>query len=236
MDNKIRQIQLKVLRVFKDHRRKFALAGGTALDIYYLHHRFSRDLDFFCPEYDISEIEDLKAVFEQALNSKLILENEFKTDNKARVRFYLSKIKAIKEPFKIGFIEDVFFDKPKIKIIKDVPVYDVDHINFQKIMAVTGTNLSRNNVGKDIITGRNAAKDIIDIYYLSKKITPLHKYLATLTGEQQKGMILWYQTYSRQELRFDSMDLDIYDNKFDSTLMIQYIDKEIKKFMQGIIS
>jgi predicted nucleotidyltransferase component of viral defense system len=61
MDSAIRTAQKEILRVFSKTAGNFALAGGTALELFYLHHRFSVDLDFFSPTYSISEIERLVA-------------------------------------------------------------------------------------------------------------------------------------------------------------------------------
>jgi predicted nucleotidyltransferase component of viral defense system len=49
MDKIIRQAQLEALRAFARTTKSFALSGGTALELFYLKHRFSRDLDFFSP-------------------------------------------------------------------------------------------------------------------------------------------------------------------------------------------
>jgi len=37
MDKELRKTQLDVLKVFAQHTKTFALAGGTALELYYLH-------------------------------------------------------------------------------------------------------------------------------------------------------------------------------------------------------
>jgi len=47
MDEIVRRIQLKVLQEFSKLSKTFALSGGTALELFYLGHRFSKDLDFF---------------------------------------------------------------------------------------------------------------------------------------------------------------------------------------------
>jgi predicted nucleotidyltransferase component of viral defense system len=44
-------VQQKLLKVFSEDKRiseKFYLTGGTALAGFYLGHRYSDDLDFFC--------------------------------------------------------------------------------------------------------------------------------------------------------------------------------------------
>jgi predicted nucleotidyltransferase component of viral defense system len=55
MDQRLRETQLKCLKAFSQTAKTFALTGGTALELYYLNHRFSADLDFFSPAYDLKE-------------------------------------------------------------------------------------------------------------------------------------------------------------------------------------
>lgn len=118
MDTAIRQAQLKILEAFSKSSKTFALSGGTALELFYLKHRFSRDLDFF---------------------------------------------------------------------------------------------------------------------YISMKIFPLHEFLKNVPREQQRGIIQWYRSYSRQEFKLGVLDLDIYDRKFNVTFMIKHLDNEIKKFMDELL-
>ena len=78
MESLIRSIQQKILKVLAKYSKTFALSGGTALDLYYLHHRFSKDLDFFSPNYNIKEINYLIEKIKQETNQK----------NKTRRRTY----------------------------------------------------------------------------------------------------------------------------------------------------
>ena len=71
MDKKIRQAQYEVLEAFSRAKSGFALSGGRALELYYLHHRFSWDLDFFSPEYDLKEIDRLVSVFSKFLKARV---------------------------------------------------------------------------------------------------------------------------------------------------------------------
>jgi len=59
--------------------------------------------------------------------------------------------------------------------------------------------------------------------------------LFNLPREQQRGMVQWYRSYSRQELKVDLLELDIYEKKFDSSEMISYLDNEMKKFIERIL-
>lgn len=236
MDTKIREAQKKVLKVFAAEAKNFALSGGTALELYYLHHRFSADLDFFSPKYNLSEIKSLVIAFGKHIGRTLKLEAEFIASRKAKVCFYTIPVKNSDRPLKIDFVEDVFFSKPVIKKFQGVPVYSIDNIYTQKIIAVSGMPSGVDEIGKELRIGRREeARDAFDIYMLSKKIQPLHIFLKEIPRYLQRGMVHWYRTFSRQELKLSLLDLDIYDKQFDSREMIIYLEDEIKKFAKGIV-
>ncbi len=235
MDKYLRDVQLKLLETFGETTKTFALAGGTALELFYLKHRFSRDLDFFSPGYNVKEIGNIIDKFGKTIGAPVKYENEFVSLSHAKVRFYSVKPKGINDPLKIDFVEDVLFDKPTIRRFNNIPVYDVKNIYFQKIVTLTGANLSKDETGREVTTGRKEARDIYDLYCLSKKIKPLHKYLKNLDSKYQRGIIHWYRSYSRQEAKIGMLDLDIYDSEFDVSEMIGYLDCEIKKFMAEAI-
>lgn len=232
MDRTIRRLQLEVLEAFKKHTKDFALSGGTALEIYYLNHRFSADLDFFSPKYSLKEIECLVSAFKKLLKCNIKLEQEFILPQKAKARFYVLNFKTIKRPLKIDFIEDVLFTKPKIKKIEGMPVYSVENIYLQKIYALIGMSTSMDEVGRPIFRGRNEARDVFDIYMLSKKIKPLSLILKKISPALQRGIIHWYRTFSRQQLKLSLLDLDIYEKNFNAQEMIIYLEDEIKKFIK----
>ena len=232
MEQLIRDAQLNLLKAFAGAAGSFALAGGTALELYYLKHRFSRDLDFFSPQYESEEIDALAQKLGETANAPLRLESELVASNKARVRFYTVKIKGALAPLKIDFIEDVFLKNPEIVKFDNLPVYSAKNIYFQKIIALTGSFLIKDEIGREIPAGRKEPMDAVDIYYLSKKITPLHKFLKTVDRQYQRGIIQWYRSYSRQDIKLGVLDLDLYDEIFDVSEMISYLDNEIKEFME----
>ena len=231
MDLRLRKTQLKILKVFATKAKTFALSGGTALDLYYLHHRFSVDLDFFSPKYDFKEIDSIVAGFKKHADA-VNLESEFIAGGRARVRFYSIRLKEARRLLKIDFVEDVLFERPDIRKFERVPVYGVENIYLQKIVAIVGTRLGENGVGREIISGRKEARDVFDVYMLSKKIRPLHTFLHKVPRQTQRGMVQWYRSFSRQELKLALLDLDIYDRKFDAKEMVVYLEDEIKKFMK----
>jgi predicted nucleotidyltransferase component of viral defense system len=235
MDKRLRETQLEILRVFGGAAKTFALAGGTALELFYLKHRFSRDLDFFSPRYPLKEIDDLVAKFSRAIGEAVKLESEFTAAGRARVRFYSVRAKSGPQPLKIDFVEDVFLGEPDIKRFHGVPVYSAHNIYFQKIIALTGTSLTSDEIGRPRTSGRREARDVVDLYYLSQKVEPLHAFMAGLERPYQRGLVEWYRSYSRQETRLGALDLEIYDPDFDVSAMIRYLDAEIKRFMGGVI-
>ena len=235
MDLRIRRAQKKILDIFSRRAGSFALAGGTALEFYYLYHRFSFDLDFFSPKYELNEIADLVAEFRKAAKSKIKLESEFIAGGRAKVRFYTLPVEGSARPLKIYFVEDTLFTKPVIKIFVGVPVYSAENIYIQKLVAIGGIQPEIDEIGRQWTQGRREARDIFDLYMLSMKIKPLHIFLKNASGVIQKGIIHWYQTFSRQELKLALLDLDIYDKKFDAQEMIIYLENEIKQFIKQVL-
>ena len=235
MDKKLRTVQLQCLRVFTEKAKTFALAGGTALELYYLHHRFSADLDFFSPVYDLKEIGTLVRAFAKQVGP-IKLESELTVAEKAKVRFYSLFAKGLSRPLKIDFVEDVLFDKPQVKKIKGVRVYSAKSIYLQKLVAICGLNPELDAIGREISRGRNAARDVFDLYWLSQKIEPLHRFLLRVSKTLQRGMVHWYRSFAREELKLALMDLDIYDKKFGPKAMVVYLEREIKKFIGEVIA
>jgi len=235
MDSKLREAQKLVLKAFSREAGDFALAGGTALELYYLQHRFSSDLDFFSTKYSVLEIDTLIAAFEKHLNRKIHLESEFVSGNKAAVRFYTMPVKGSARPLKIDFVEDVVCARPAIRKIDGVRVYGAEDLYLHKIAAISGTQVITDEVGRQVSEGRKEARDVFDAYMLSKKIQPLHIFLRGLSPRFQKGVVHWYRTFSRQELKLALMGLDIYDTEFNARELVSYLEDEIKQFAKEAI-
>lgn len=235
MDNQTRTAQKKVLGAFSKTAQTFALAGGTALEMFYLRHRFSWDLDFFSPAYDLSEIERIVSAISRELGVKVKLESEFVSAGRAKVRFYTASLKKAARPLKIDFVEDVLIDKPAVNRRDGVRVYDVKEIYLHKIAAIAGTRADVNNVGRLVQEGRKEARDVYDVYRLSQTVQPLHTFLKGIPAPFHKGLIHWYRTYSRPDLKLGLLDLEIYDSQFDVKNLIDHLESEIKLFAKEMI-
>jgi len=235
MDLKLRAAQHQLLRVFAAEARTFALAGGTALELYYLHHRFSADVDFFSPKYDLEEIHHLVTAFRRHFRQAVRLESELMVGGRAKVRFYTMAVKGSIRPLKIDFVEEVLFPKPAIRRVQGVRVYRVAQIYWQKIAAIAGTRPMVDEVGRVITEGRQEARDAFDLYMLSRHVQPLHRVLRRAPGLWQKGLVHWYRTFSRQDLKLGLMDLEIYDPRFQAGAMIRHLEDEITQFTRAVI-
>jgi len=237
MDTAIKKTQLKVLDIFSKAETDFALSGGTALELYYLNHRFSADLDLFSPKYSLREIDSIISLVKAEFGKRRVrLESEFMAAGRAQVRFYTVSANSLKRPLKIDFIEDVLFAQPVIKRFNGVRVYSVENIYLQKIAAISGTRPPRaDDMGREVMQGRREARDVFDIYMLSRKIKALHIFLKGVSSQLQRGMVHWYRAFSRQDIKLALLDLDIYDRKFNSKEMIIYLENEIKQFIARVL-
>jgi len=234
MDKALRSFQLEALEAFKKVRSNFALAGGTALELYYLQHRFSLDLDFFSRFFDNKEIASIIAAFKSMPSVKASFENEVKLPLAARAVFYTLSKKRLKRQLKIDFVQDNLIKSPKIVKFKGVPVYSVKDIYAQKIFAVSGTSSRYDETGRSIFDGRKESRDIFDIYFLSKKVMALSKFMEKMPKYAQRGFIHWYHSFSRHDLKIALLDLDIYKENFNAQEMLLYLQEEVRKFIKNI--
>ncbi len=235
MDPQIKEAQDRVLKVFSKEAKSFALAGGTALERYYLRHRFSWDVDFFSPTYNPTEIDRLVSAYKRRVDKRIKLESELMAGGRAKVRFYSMPVRGASRPLKIDLVEDVLFTKPTIQKKEGVRVYSAENIYLQKIAAIAGILPGVDEVGRPIHQGRGEARDVFDLYWLSLKIRPLHKFLHEVSAPYQKGIVHWYRTFSRHDLKLALLDMDIYDPHFNSREMINALETEIKLFTKGVI-
>ena len=235
MDKEIAKMQGRVLEVFADEASRFALAGGTALERYYLHHRFSWDLDFFSPVYGASEIDRLVAAFRKRIDRRLALESELTVAGRAKVRFYSLPVHGASRPLKIDFVEDVLVRAPAVRTVAGVRVYSAKNIYLHKVAAVAGIRAEIDAIGRPVQEGRHEPRDAFDLYMLSKKVLPLSDFLSDVPLPYQKGMIHWYRTFSRHDLKLGLLDMDLYDDAFDSREMIAHLEDEIRLFAQKVV-
>jgi predicted nucleotidyltransferase component of viral defense system len=236
MDKLLRKDQLAILKAFSADSYGFALAGGTALELFYLHHRFSADLDFFCSDYSADKVERVLLNLTKALTAKIRPQSEIDLPGRARIKvFSYSSKKKASRVLKIDFVEETLIKKPRIRRFSGIPVYDARDIYYQKLSAIAGTSEHSDEFGRDIQSGRNQPRDVFDVYMLSRMVMPLSNFLIKVPASMQRRIVHWYRNFSRQDLKLGLMELEIYDSNFDAREMIIYIENEVKDFMKKVI-
>jgi len=130
---------------------KFFLTGGTALSVYYLHHRTSEDLDLFT----VDESVDLNDIY-------FWIKNEF-TANQKIIKSSQTFISLLIHEVKVDFVID--------------RLSNVEHryhaaLDSNSIMIDTPINIAANKLCT--LVSRTEPKDFIDFFFLKKSLTALH--------------------------------------------------------------
>lgn len=146
----------------------FVLSGGTALSRYYLHHRESEDLDFFCKDITL-DFEYIHKIINQNLRLKgFICEETERADKEGQIKYIFFVISSSGGvSLKLDFLEDPFSSMWEPRMRKDYttnPVYvdALELIYYRKLYSVT--------YGRDPLGER--VKDIVDLYFLNE-VKPL---------------------------------------------------------------
>ena len=141
-------LQDKVLDFINKLNLPFYLTGGTALGRFYLNHRFSIDLDFFVnSDTNFSKYTDK---IYKTIQKQFQLEKELTFIRDEFARFY---IKETDIELKVEFVNDILYRYSKPIQFKNILIDNVRNILSNKICA---------------IIGRDEAKDMFDIIFISK--------------------------------------------------------------------
>jgi len=149
------------------------LCGGTALARCYLQHRVSYDLDFFMN----SRFEPQTLL--RQLNDAGIQVEDVVLDQRDGIAVQIHGMTKVDDfPLKISFIEDVY-DGMFPMVWKDmgavaVNTDDLDGLMHRKLRTISGAGLS---VSGHPEGGRQAARDLFDIYVLSTTYKPVPQFI-----------------------------------------------------------
>lgn len=134
-------------------RNNFYFTGGTALSMFYLQHRLSDDLDFFC-ETDIKE-ETSFAIDELMKKISILLKinHRFTLLEKTRIFEFEKDEKLL---IKVDFASYPYNRLEKGRIYNGVVIDSLFDIATNKLLT---------------ICQRNDVKDFVDLYFLNKKFT-----------------------------------------------------------------
>lgn len=235
----ILKLRDRVLKVLNGKLNTFLLGGGTALSVFYLRHRESFDIDFFLKIFSESKIKEIIAIIEDSLKVKTEGGQILTSKESARLfRYYVptgiqKELDIERDSLKVEFIEDPY---PLIEshdiTIDGIPVFSQENIYLRKIYALCGIRAFQDEVGKTIfIGGRQEAKDLFDIYFLSKEFMPLSNFVNDFCPSEKEKIIVWYNSYNRQEIKLGITEL-IIKKKVDFYEIEKHFKVEIEKMIE----
>ena len=143
------------------------LAGGTALARFYLHHRVSYDLDFFVGGNLSPEKLSL------ALGRIGVNLSDVQLESGGVFAHQLHGYANVDESIvKISFVEDVYEGMWPKKNFGNVVTEEIGGLYHRKLRTISGSGYGKNTRG-----ARQTARDLFDVYVLSKEVQPLHDFL-----------------------------------------------------------
>jgi predicted nucleotidyltransferase component of viral defense system len=224
MSNKISYIeseQKRVTRIVTREFKEYYLTGGTALSFYFAH-RFSEDLDFFTQKFKKEDPDRIMNFVSKETSFDFKLEAEQNKPDLIPMKVYSLELKK-KYILKIDFVQD--YEK-NIKKIKN-GIHSIEDIYYRKIYAGMGMAGKQDITGRIIPTGRQSAKDLLDLYYLSQHHQALSEFfLEYFSYDKAEEIIAWYRRFNRMDLKIELLDLV---PKVDTAKVMKYLDDEILK-------
>ena len=142
------KLQDKVFEALRGRYGSLYLTGGTALSRFYLHHRYSDDLDFFVNDDTsfITQVQNILGVMNKSfkvLTNKLIQHDTF-------IRIW---IESEGVELKLEFVNDVPFRWNTSHTVLDIPIDNVGNILANKLTA---------------LISRDEPKDVYDIVSIAE--------------------------------------------------------------------
>ena len=232
MIRKMEGIQEEVLKMLSGKINDFYIAGGTALSLFYFHHRQSEDLDFFSRQFNKARVLEIIQWLSQVSKKECVLVKQGGGKKKAQILVYLMSINK-KTSLKIDFVQDYIKLIKPLKSINGINVLSLEDIYIRKICAIAGTFSTQDLIGRPILTGgRQEAKDFYDLYCLSSIFTRLSDFAFKYCGQiMREGIINWFRSYSRLDMKTGLLDLQIAKD-INYAKIEQHFKKEISKILE----
>jgi len=213
--------QKKIAQLVTKRFKNFYLTGGTALSFYF-RHRASEDLDFFTQRYRREDPDKVMKFVSEKTGFYFRLEAEQDNPKLIPMKVYSLQLKR-GQVLKVDIVRDYHKNFRKVKN----GLHSIEDIYFRKIMTAVGHEEKESETGAVVATGRQTAKDLYDLYFLSWKFKPLSEiFLDYLSPGKAERLIAWYRSFNRLDLKLELMDLV---PKVDTGLVLRHLDGEILK-------
>jgi predicted nucleotidyltransferase component of viral defense system len=236
MNKDIKSNQLHILQSLVDQIDDFYLVGGTALSLFYFDHRESEDLDFFTKSFAPARV----AQVVNYLKSQLQAAVELKADNLSeinQIKVMVYNVQMKDRIIKIDFVEDVYDLINPFQRKNGINILSVEDIYLKKIYAVGGFVTGLDEVGQiKFQGGRQKAKDLFDLYYLSKEFLSLSKFVSRYCDQPRKeAVIRWFRKFDRVEMKMDLADIKTKE-KVEFRDMDRHFKEEVDRILLEEIS
>lgn len=210
-----------ITRLVTQKFNDYYLTGGTAL-AFYFNHRFSEDLDFFSQKYAPDTSDKIMNFISKTTGFSYRLDAEQSNVEFVKMKVYfldLGKARKLKIDIVQDYVENIAAIKNGLHSLID--------IYYRKILAAIGTNKAESPTGQIAAAGRQSAKDLFDIYCLSKRYKPISKFFFKyFTYDKSEPLFVWYRNFNRLELKSELMDLV---PGVDTVKVLTHLDDEILK-------
>lgn len=232
-DLKIRQ--LKILKALSGEIDDFYLCGGTALSLFYFNHRESEDLDFFTQKFSFERVQQIIKFLEDKLGYEIKLEAE-NLSEKHQAKMMVFYVKENENFIKIDFVEDVLPLIGNFKNVENINILSIEDIYVRKIYATSGLKVGLDEVGQSkFIGGRQEAKDLFDLYYLSQRFLSLSEFVNKYCDQTLKeGIIRWFRRFDRMQMKIGLSEI-MTSQEVEFRDIDKHFDAEIKQILLGEI-
>lgn len=236
MNDQLKKQQFQILQALAGQIDDFYLVGGTALSLFYFDHRESEDLDFFTKNFSPERVVQVVDYLKKKLPAAVDLKGDNLSEaNQIKMMVYNAQIEN--QVIKIDFVEDVLPLINPFQRKNEINVLSVEDIYLKKIYAVGGFASGLDDVGHvKFDGGRQKAKDLFDLYYLSKEFLSLSEFVGRYCDQPRKeGVIRWFRKFDRLEMKIDLAEIKTKE-KVEFRDIDKYFMNEINKILSEEIS
>ncbi|NUO79480.1 nucleotidyl transferase AbiEii/AbiGii toxin family protein [candidate division KSB1 bacterium] len=176
-------LQSNFLTAFFQHTQDFYLTGGTALSAFYLHHRYSEDLDLFTQNDEAFQAAE-------AIVNKACLQLEIAFAS-VRITSYFKHLRvgAPDAPLTLHFSRDYAASIKPANRFGNVLVDSIADITANKICAALG---------------RTEIKDLLDLYFLDQAGYTIPNYFE-LAQQKDAGLAPETLAYTLSQFQIDAI-------------------------------
>jgi len=216
----LKKTQKQILKLVAKAYPQVYLVGGTAISLLY-DHRVSEDLDFFTQKYSSNLHREISAYIKRETGFKYALIEE--ETRKKYLPMAVYEFQTGKDlVLKVDFVKDVarlFRERNKDGTA------DIEDLYYRKILAVIGWKAGESKAGKLLAGGRQKAKDLFDVYYLSAHVKPLSRWFPDYFDQHAyERLTAWYLSVPKQKTILELLDL-VQD--CDTKRVFKHLDDEV---------